>query len=215
MRVEHCFHTKEKGFTSQVVHLDLAGPLPESKEGHKYILGLVDHFSAFVMVIAIKGKTHKEVMEAFINNWIYRIGPPEVLVSDNEFVSQEVQRMCRVFNIRHDPTLTYNPRSNGQIERQFWTIKQLLRAATRGLAQETWTKWIGAVTFAINANVNRSTGFTPFYLMFGREPNIPLHTIVGLPVPEALEPQYFVRTGMLAMQEVCCGSGRTTMYIID
>ena len=58
VRVEHCFHTKEKGFASQVVHLNLAGPLPESKEGYKYILGLADHFSAFVMVIAIKGKTH-------------------------------------------------------------------------------------------------------------------------------------------------------------
>ena len=99
VRVEHCFHTREKGFTSQVVHLDLAGPLPETKEGYKYILGLADHFSAFVMAITIKGKTHKEVMEAFINNWTYRIGPPEVLVSDNKLVSQEVQRMCRALNI--------------------------------------------------------------------------------------------------------------------
>ena len=68
-RVEHCFHTKEKGFASQVVHLDLAGPLPESKEGHRYILGLADHFSAFVMAITIKGKSHEEVMETFSNNW--------------------------------------------------------------------------------------------------------------------------------------------------
>ena len=63
VRVEHCFHTKEKGFAAQVVHLDLAGPLPESKEGYKYILGIADHFSAFIMVIAIKGKSHEEVME--------------------------------------------------------------------------------------------------------------------------------------------------------
>ena len=65
-------------------------------------------------------------MEAFTNNWTYRIGLPEVLVSDNKFVSQEVQRMCRAFNIRHEPMPTYNPRSNAQIERQFRTIKQLL-----------------------------------------------------------------------------------------
>ena len=89
-REEHCFHTKEKGFGSQVVHLDLAGPLPESKEGYKYILGLADHFSAFVMAIAIKSKSHEEVMEAFINNWMYRIGPPKVLVCGNKFVIQEV-----------------------------------------------------------------------------------------------------------------------------
>ena len=125
-RIEHCFYRKEKGFASQVVHLDLAGPLPESKEGHRYILGLADYFSALVMAITIKGKSHEEVMEAFTNNWTYRIGPPEVLVSDNKFVSQEVQRMCRAFNIRHEPTPTYNPRSNAQIEHQFRTTKQLL-----------------------------------------------------------------------------------------
>ena len=103
--------------------MDLAGPLPESKEGHKYILGIVDNFSAFVMVITIKGKSHEEVMEAFVNNWTYQIGPPEYLVSDNEFVSQAVQQMYRVFNIKHTPMPTYNPRSNAQIERQFQTIK--------------------------------------------------------------------------------------------
>ena len=67
------------------------------------------------------------------------------------------------------------------------------------MEQEKWTQWVGAITFAINSSINRTTGFTPFYLMFGREPNIPLHTIVGLPQPEALEPQYFIRTHMLVM----------------
>ena len=85
---------KEKGSTAQVVHLDLAGPLPESKEGYKYILGIADNFSAFVMAITIKGKSHEKVMEAFANNWTYRIGPPEYLVSDNKFISQAVQQMC-------------------------------------------------------------------------------------------------------------------------
>ena len=75
----------------------------------------MDNFTAFVMVISIKGKSHKEVMETFANNWTYRIGLPEYLVSNNEFVSQVVQQMCQAFNIKHTPTPTYNPRSNAQI----------------------------------------------------------------------------------------------------
>ena len=86
-----------------------------------------------------------------------------------------------------------------QKERQFRNIKELLRAVTRGLDQKTWNKWLGAVTFAINANVNRVTGLTSFYLMYRREPTIPVYTIVGLPQPEALEPQDFDRTRALAM----------------
>ena len=40
VRVEHCLYTKEKGVTAQVVHLDLASPLPESKEGMNIYWGL-------------------------------------------------------------------------------------------------------------------------------------------------------------------------------
>ena len=67
------------------------------------------------------------------------------------------------------------------------------------MEQEKWNQWLGAITFAINTNINCTTGLTPFYLMFGREPMIPLHTIVGLPQPEALEPQDFVQIHALAM----------------
>ena len=90
IRVEHCFYPREKGSAAQIVHLDLARPLPTTKEGYKYILGITDKLSSFVMAVAIKGKTHKEVTEAFANNWTYRLGAPEFVVSDNEVVSQAV-----------------------------------------------------------------------------------------------------------------------------
>ena len=74
VRVKHCFYLQKKGKAMQIVHLDLAGPLPSIKEGYKYILGIADNFSAFVMAVTIKGKTHEKVMEVFANNWTYRIG---------------------------------------------------------------------------------------------------------------------------------------------
>ena len=67
------------------------------------------------------------------------------------------------------------------------------------MEQATWSQWLGMVTFTINTNINHTAGLTPFYLMFGREPAIPLHTIVGLLQPEALEPQNFTQTHALAM----------------
>ena len=77
IRVEHCFYPRKKGCAAQIVHLDLAGPLPTMKKGYKYILGIADNFLSFVMAVAIKGKTHEEVIEASTNNWMYRLGAPE------------------------------------------------------------------------------------------------------------------------------------------
>ena len=111
--------------------------MPDTKEGFKYILGIADNFSSFVMAVTITGKTHEEVMAAFTDNWTSRWGAPECLVSDNEFTSQIVRRVCQALNIVHLPTPTYNLRSNVQIEWQFRTIKELLQAMTRGLDQKT------------------------------------------------------------------------------
>ena len=44
VRVEHCFSTREKGRAAQIVHIDLARPMPDTKEGFKYILGLANNF---------------------------------------------------------------------------------------------------------------------------------------------------------------------------
>ena len=67
------------------------------------------------------------------------------------------------------------------------------------MGQGMWNQWLGVITFTINANINHTTDLTPFYLMLGREPMIPLYTIVGLPQPEALEPQDYAWTRALAM----------------
>ena len=77
VRVEHCFSTREKGRVAQIVHIDLAGLMPDTKEGFKYILGLANNFSSFIMAVAITGKTHKEVIAAFTKNWTNRLGAPE------------------------------------------------------------------------------------------------------------------------------------------
>ena len=65
--------------------------MPDTKEGFKYILGIANNFSSFVMPIAIAGKTHKEVIAAFTDNWTNRLGAPEYLVLDNEFTSRVVR----------------------------------------------------------------------------------------------------------------------------
>ena len=80
VQIKHCFYPQEKEKVVQIVYLDLDGPLSSTREGFKYILGIVDNFSAFVMAMALKGKTHEEVMEAFTDNWTHRIGASEFLV---------------------------------------------------------------------------------------------------------------------------------------
>ena len=46
--------------------------------------------------------------------------------------------------------------------------------------KENWAKHLQKLTFAYNATVNKSTGFSPYYLMFGRYPRLPIDSVFGI-----------------------------------
>ena len=189
-----CYYPREKGNVANYVHLDLAGPLPQTKDGHKYILGIQCNFSGYCVAIPIKNKEHETVVKGFLDNWVFRFGPPVALISDNKWTSQAFKILCKSFQVEQRQTPFYNPRSNTQIERTFGTLKRLLRAVTRGLNQEAWGDWLPPTVFSLNITVSRTTGISPYQLVHGRDPPIPLTTVVGLPDREPLDPAEYMLT---------------------
>ena len=134
-RVAGCYYPREKGNVASYIHLDLAGPLPRTQDGFKYILGIQCNFSGYCVAVPIKNKEHETVVKGFLNNWLFRFGPPVALISDNEWTSQAFKTLCKLFQVEQRRTPFYNPRRNAQIKRTFGTLKRLLRAVTQGLNQ--------------------------------------------------------------------------------
>ena len=193
-RIAGCYYPREKGNVASYVHLDLAGPLPRTPDGCKYILGIQCNFSGYCVAVPIKNKEHETVVKGFLDNWLFRFGPPVALISDNEWSSQAFTALCRSFQVEQRRTPFYNPRSNAQIERTFGTLKRLLRAVTRGLNQGAWGDWLPPTVFSLNITVSRTTGISPYQLVHGTDPPIPLATIVGLPERTPLDPAEYMLT---------------------
>ena len=193
-RIAGCYYPREKGNVASYVHLDLAGPLPRTPDGCKYILGIQCNFSGYCVAVPIKNKEHETVVKGFLDHWLYRFGPPVALISDNEWSSQAFKALCRSFQVEQRRTPFYNPRSNAQIERTFGTLKRLLRAVTRGLNQGAWGDWLPPTVFSLNITVSRTTGISPYQLVHGTDPPIPLSTIVGVPERTQLDPAEYMLT---------------------
>ena len=160
-RISGCHFPRPKGFVGGIVNIDLAGPISTDDDGYKYILGIHDHFSGYTVAVPTKTKQHGEVARAFLENWAYRVGPPALLVSDNEFLSEVFEEVCKSLQTEHRAVPPYNARSNGNIERFYGTIKRMYRATTRGLDQKGWRKWLAPITYATNITVCSTTGHTP------------------------------------------------------
>ena len=100
-RIAGCYYPREKGNMAEIVYLDLAGPMPETNEGYKYILGIQCNFSGYCVTVPIKKKEHETVVKGFLEHWVYRFGSPAILVSDNEWTSQAFNLLCQSFQVEH------------------------------------------------------------------------------------------------------------------
>ena len=51
-------------------------------------------------------------------------------------------------------------------------------------AKKNWQEWITTLTHAYNCTVSPVTGFSQYFLMFGRNPKLPLDIDLGIPTGE-------------------------------
>ena len=156
------------------VGIDLIGPLPETQRGSVYALTMVDYFTKLAIAVPIKNKTEGEVADAIFNNLYMIYGIPEYINSDqgNEFTNDVLSRLNQRLDVGHRITTPYYPQANGLAERYNQTLKTALKAYCDE-KPGTWDWYIGGVTFAYNTSLNAVTGFSPYYLIFGRQPRLP------------------------------------------
>lgn len=100
-------------------------------------------------------------------------GNPRRIISDRgtAFTSGAFQSYCREEKIQHLLISTGVPRENGQVERLDRTVIPLLTKLTTPKPHE-WYRHVGAAQTYLNATPNRSTGRTPFTLLFGTHMHI-------------------------------------------
>ncbi|KAK3709530.1 hypothetical protein QZH41_006769 [Actinostola sp. cb2023] len=76
------------------------------------------------------------------------------------------------FGVKHRITSAYHPQSNGLDERTNQTIKRTLRKVMNEKNDE-WDDYVDGAVFAVNTNKSTTTKYTPFFLMYGRQPRLP------------------------------------------
>ena len=92
-----------------------------------------------------------------------------------------------MLHINKTRTTPYHPQRDGLLERFNRTLLHMLATCTEDHPGD-WEQHIRKVCMAYNVNVHPSTGFSPFYLMFGRQARLPIDLIYGTG-PQVMENQ--------------------------
>jgi hypothetical protein len=119
-----------------------------------------------------------KIATKFVRELIYRYGFPHSIISDNgtNFVKDALAEFCREHNIRLDVASVAHPESNGQAERAnqsiFHGLKPRLQV-TLERAVGCWVEELPLVLWGLQTSDNTSTGFTPFFMVYGTEAVMP------------------------------------------
>lgn len=94
-----------------------------------------------------------------------------------------------ILKIKQSLAPEYHPQSNGNAERFMGTLRNMIVSYTNEVADHSkWDEDLGLFQLAYNSSQHSQTGFTPFYLVFGRDPRVP--ATVAL-TPAALNPDHY------------------------
>ncbi|GFO03184.1 hypothetical protein PoB_002968900 [Plakobranchus ocellatus] len=151
------------------VMIDLVGPLPLSSDRYEYLLMLVD--------VSTRWDEAKDVAEAIFSIFV-RLGFPKEIQSDRgqQSMSKLLAEFNSLCNIKHFVSTPYHPQSNVIVERFHSTLKSMIRKLSHESPTE-WNRFVPAALFAYRNQVHSSTGFSPFFLVFGRAPRGPIQIL--------------------------------------
>jgi transposase InsO family protein len=170
--------------------MDIKGPLVQTKAGNKYILVVMDHFTKFAVCTPLRTQTSREVADVLFREIICRYGAFRVLQSDQaaDFLSKLISELCSICGISKVHSTSYHPMSQGLVERLNRTLAAALSVYVSD-KQDDWDLYLPGICWGYNTSPSQqSTTFTPYYMLYGRQP-LQLHdTVLTVPtgVPRAI-----------------------------
>lgn len=188
---------KKSGFLSsnripdqpwEVVSIDFITQLPVTKKGHDSIFVVVDRLTKMAHFIAHKMTDNaKAIAQLYIDNVFKLHGLPKEIISDRDsrFTSKFWSSLMETLNIKKNMSTAFHPQTNGQVERINRILEEYLRKFMN-IESNNWDEILATSEFAYNNSYSKSTGYSPFYLNLGKDPD-PGITIVNKSYNESAE----------------------------
>ena len=139
----------------------------------------MDHFSRFVQAYPTRNNCGRTAADKNFNEFILKFGFPKRLHHNRgkEFENNLFKRLHELSGVKASRTTPYLPQGDEQVERMNWTILNMLKTLPDIYK---FTNLLGKLTFAYNCTRNDSTTFSPFKLLFGCSPRLPIDFMSSL-----------------------------------
>ena len=164
-----------------LIQLDCTNGAGErTPRGNVAILTIIESFSGHVRLYPLEDLTAKTIAKNLLL-YISIHSMPLKIITDNgpEFTAQLISELRDLLGFKHRKISPYNSKANGKVENVHRTIQTMLRAYVSKYDND-WDLLLPFVEFIYNTSPSGSNkGYSPFYIHFGRHPNLPVDVYLG------------------------------------
>ena len=123
----------------------------------------------------VKDQTAHTAAESLRNGYFGLFSVPAYLVSDQgkAFMGHIITHLCDLYGVQKLRTLPYHAQTNGQVERTNHMIIRMIGKLEED-KKACWSEHLLELLLAYNTTRSTVTGYSPYYLLFGRRLRIPV-----------------------------------------
>ena len=154
------------------VHIDTIGKMRGTR--NPWLLVMTCAFSKYVVAVPIQKRDAETQAQAIYEHWVCRFGSPKTIVHDGDpaYCGELFQKLCKLLGTKTIQISSYHCQSNGGVEVYNKVFQGILRSLLQN-PSEPYEPWLPAVSLAYNTSVNQATNASPFFLLYGCDPNLP------------------------------------------
>ena len=144
--------------------------MPESELGFRNILVCVCEFTNWIKAIPLADQKAQTIAMALYFKICCEYGTPKAIICDEApaFTSETMQEYFKALNIKPIFISPMNHGSN-RSERYIRTLNDIITKCLVGTGSN-WPLYIAPATYAMNCQVSHVTGFSPFWMVYNKQP---------------------------------------------
>ena len=170
----------------------------------KYLLTIIQEATRFVVAVPLQDVTAPTVALEFLEQYILKYGPPQNVHSDRGtvFLSGVFKYICKALQSTRSISASFNPTSSAKVERCHKTIVSRLSASV-GSDSRNWATFLPYVLYAYNSSIHGTLGYSPFNLLFGRQPQFNFElNLPSVPEPTLKTFPHMIKAFFEGMQRI-------------
>ena len=175
----------------ELIHIDyltIKAPANLRSEKDVNVLIITDHFTWYAQAHVTSSQKASVVAKTLWEHFFVHYSFLEKILSDQgrKFESLLISELCELAQIKKLQTTPYRPESNGSYKRFNRTLISMLGTLPDDFKSK-WTHHISTLTYAYNCTCSNTTSFSPYYLLYGRQPLLPIDIKFGVFTPDLSE----------------------------